>query len=171
MPWAKFLGSGRFCFISISKFGSFKNPFTMIVSLSKLYFRSKQKEKDFCEPWAPAQVAENNGDDWGLTKYLWWGMYTSISTWPLTKFTRSSRSTKFNNIPHAGFLQIWEVKEKHHFLKIFWQVVNESQGMFLLNLQFLQCKVVLQNVCDFCDNVMWLNTTKKYLLFRFLAYF
>ena len=37
---AKFLGSDRlFCFISVSKFGSFKNPFAMITSLSELSFR------------------------------------------------------------------------------------------------------------------------------------
>ena len=37
---AKFLGSnGLFCFISICKFGSFKNPFATITSLSELYFR------------------------------------------------------------------------------------------------------------------------------------
>ena len=40
---AKFLGSnGLFCFISICKFGSFKNPFTMITSLSELYFRIRR---------------------------------------------------------------------------------------------------------------------------------
>ena len=34
-----FLGSdGLFCFISIRKFGSFKNPFTTITDLSELYF-------------------------------------------------------------------------------------------------------------------------------------
>ena len=36
---AKFLGSHRICFISIWKFGSFKNPFATITSLSELYFR------------------------------------------------------------------------------------------------------------------------------------
>ena len=35
---AKFLGSnGLFCFISICKFGSFKDPFATITSLSELY--------------------------------------------------------------------------------------------------------------------------------------
>ena len=35
---AKFLGSdGIFCFISICKFGSFKNHFAMITSLLELY--------------------------------------------------------------------------------------------------------------------------------------
>ena len=37
------LKSDRFCFISMSKFDSFKNPFTMIASLSEVYFGSKQK--------------------------------------------------------------------------------------------------------------------------------
>ena len=40
---AKFLGSdGLFCFISICKFGSFKNPFATITSLSELYFRIRR---------------------------------------------------------------------------------------------------------------------------------
>ena len=39
----KFLGSdGFFCFISTCKFGSFKNPFAMITSLSELYFRFRR---------------------------------------------------------------------------------------------------------------------------------
>ena len=33
---------GIFCFISIYKFGSIKNPFTMITSLSELYFRFRK---------------------------------------------------------------------------------------------------------------------------------
>ena len=33
---------GLFCFSSICKFGSFKNPFAMITSLSELYFRSRR---------------------------------------------------------------------------------------------------------------------------------
>ena len=38
---AKFLGSnGLFCFISICKFGSFKNPFATITSLFELYLAS-----------------------------------------------------------------------------------------------------------------------------------
>ena len=43
VPRAKFLGSnGLFCFISICKFGSFKNPFATITSLSELYFRFRR---------------------------------------------------------------------------------------------------------------------------------
>ena len=40
---AKFLGSnGLFCFISISKFGSFKKPFVTITSLSEFYLRIRK---------------------------------------------------------------------------------------------------------------------------------
>ena len=39
----KFLESNRlFCFISTCKFGSFKNPFATITSLSELYFRIRR---------------------------------------------------------------------------------------------------------------------------------
>ena len=39
----KFLGSdGLFCFISISKFDSLKNPFATITSLSELLFRFRR---------------------------------------------------------------------------------------------------------------------------------
>ena len=39
-PKVKFLGSDRlFCFSSICKFGSYKNAFATITSLSELYFR------------------------------------------------------------------------------------------------------------------------------------
>ena len=46
------------CFISICKFGSFKNPFATITSLSEHYFRIrrfillvKMKKSDFYELW------------------------------------------------------------------------------------------------------------------------
>ena len=43
VPRAKFLGSdGLFCFISTCKFGSFKNPFATITSLSELYLRIRR---------------------------------------------------------------------------------------------------------------------------------
>ena len=53
-----FLGSdGLFCFSSICKFDSFKNPFATITSLSELYFRFKdlfcwyKRKSDFYELW------------------------------------------------------------------------------------------------------------------------
>ena len=57
VPIAKFLGSnGLFCFISICKFGNFKNPFATITSVPELLFRFKRftllvqaKKSDFYE--------------------------------------------------------------------------------------------------------------------------
>ena len=43
VPRTKFLESDRFlCFSGICKFGSFKNPFTVITSLSELYFQLRR---------------------------------------------------------------------------------------------------------------------------------
>ena len=43
LPRARFLESdGLFCFISVCNFGSFKNPFATIASLSELYFRFRR---------------------------------------------------------------------------------------------------------------------------------
>ena len=43
VPRAKFMGSdGLFCFSSVCKFGSFKNPFATITSLSELYLRFRR---------------------------------------------------------------------------------------------------------------------------------
>ena len=55
---AKILRSNVLFFISICKFGSFKNPFATITSLSELYFRIRRfillvevKKSDFYELW------------------------------------------------------------------------------------------------------------------------
>ena len=55
VPRAKFLGSdGVFCFISICKFGSFKNTFATITILSELTLDSEDfdmnRKKDFYGP-------------------------------------------------------------------------------------------------------------------------
>ena len=55
---------GIFCFISICKFGSLKNPFATITSLSELYFRFRRfillVQTNIL---AAAQAAENHGDE------------------------------------------------------------------------------------------------------------
>ena len=57
------------CFISISKFGSIKNPFATITSLSELYLRIRrffslvQTKKVISRTMAAAQAAENHGDE------------------------------------------------------------------------------------------------------------
>ena len=59
VPRAMFwLSDGLFYFISICKFGSFKNPFATITSLYELYFRFRRfillveiKKSEFYELW------------------------------------------------------------------------------------------------------------------------
>ena len=74
------------CFISIFRFCSLKNPFATITSLSELYFRFRKLFSQCTQnKWflwtAAAQAAENRRDEWGLTWYLRWGIYTSVPTW------------------------------------------------------------------------------------------
>ena len=45
-----------------------------------------------------AQAAENYGDEWGLTWYILRDIYINSNLNPLTKFTRSSRITGFEDI-------------------------------------------------------------------------
>lgn len=74
-----------FCFVSMSKFANFKNPFAKITSLSKLHFRWRRfilfvqmKEIVFmsygsnARSWKPWE--------WGFTWYSQWEIYTSVST-------------------------------------------------------------------------------------------
>ena len=93
------------CFISIIKFGSFKNPFAMITSLSELYFRFRwfillmQMRK---------VISMNYGSitsSWKLWRCvevdlipLMRSIYINSNLNPLTKFTNSSRSNEFKNI-------------------------------------------------------------------------
>ena len=65
----KLLGSYRlFCFISISKFGSFKNPFVTITNLLEIHFRCRRivllvQAKEVISMTMPAtQTAEIRGD-------------------------------------------------------------------------------------------------------------
>ena len=113
---AKFFGfHGFFNFIN-SKFGSFKDPFAMICKLvcklmilqlaclsftldsQDLYCWFKRKNL-----WtmAAAQAAENHGDEWGLTWYLWWGIYTSIPFW-----THSKNPSYVNSFDSRGRLPV-----------------------------------------------------------------
>ena len=74
------------CFITISKFGSFKNLFATITSLSELYFRFR---RFILLVQTKKVISMNYGSStrswkpwtWGLTWYFLWGIYTSIPTW------------------------------------------------------------------------------------------
>ena len=102
-----------FCFISIWKFRSFKNPFVTITSLSELYFRFRgfillvETEKRFLWIMAVGQAAGNHkGETWiDLTwleplldlMLMMRDKYISSNLNHLTKFS-SSRSAKFKYI-------------------------------------------------------------------------
>ena len=72
--------------------------------------------KEFCwykwKKWflftmAAAQAAENHGNEWGLTWYLWWERYTSTLTW-----THSQ-----NSLPAAETLSL---KISSHIISLKW---------------------------------------------------
>ena len=103
---AKFLGSnGFFYFISACKFGSFKSPFAAITSLSELCFRSR-RFKLFVQ--MKKMISMNYGSSTSIWKPWRWvrldlifsmrDIYINSNLNPLTKFTSSSRSTKFKDI-------------------------------------------------------------------------
>ena len=100
-------------FYSICKFGSFKNSFETITSLSGLYFRFRrfillvQKKSDIYDLWQQHKQLKTNGDKWELTWYFQWGIYKSIPTWTHSKnFTSSSKSTEFKDILPWNISQI-----------------------------------------------------------------
>ena len=103
---AKFLGSNwLFCFISICKFGRFKNSFAMITSLSEVYFRIR---RFILLVQMKKVISMNYGSSTSSWKPWRWkrldlifsmrDIYIDSNLNPLTKFTSSSRSTKFKDI-------------------------------------------------------------------------
>ena len=102
----KFLGSnGLFSFISICKFGRFKNPFATIISLPELYFRFRRFI--FLVP-SKKVISVNYGSStsswkpWRLVRLkliiYTRDIYINSNLNPLTKFTSSSGSTKLKDI-------------------------------------------------------------------------
>ena len=51
-------------------------------------------------PWTMAeeQAAENHRDEWGLTWYLQWGIYTSILTWTFSRNSPAAIKAELNDI-------------------------------------------------------------------------
>ena len=103
---AKFLGSnGLFCFIRICQFGSFKNPFVMISSLSEFYFK---KRRFILLVQSKKVISINYGSStrsWKLWRWMRLDMifsmrdiYINSKLNPLKKFTNSSRSTELKDI-------------------------------------------------------------------------
>ena len=103
---AKFLGShGLFCFISICKFGSFKNTFPTITSLYELYFRFR---RFILLVQTKEVISMNYGNSRSSWKPWRWvtldlilktgDIYINSNLNPLKKFTSSSRSSEFKDI-------------------------------------------------------------------------
>ena len=65
---------------------SLKNPFEQLLAGLKFTLDSENSfswykwKKWFLWTMAAAQAAKKWGDEWGLIRYLWWEIYTSILT-------------------------------------------------------------------------------------------
>ena len=54
---------------------------------------------------AAAQEAENHGDEWGLTWYFLWGIYTSIPTWTYSQNSlAAAKASSLKMSPHRTFV-------------------------------------------------------------------
>ena len=106
VPRAKFLESdGLFCVISICKFGSFRNPFAMVTSLSELYFRFRRFILLVQAKLVVSMAYGSSTNSWKPWRWVRLDLmlsmrdiYINSHLNPLTKFTSSSRSTEFKNI-------------------------------------------------------------------------
>ena len=150
----KFLGSnGLFSFISICKFGRFKNPFATIISLPELYFRFRRFI--FLVP-SKKVISVNYGSStsswkpWRRVKLdlilSMRDIYINSNLNPPTKFTSSSRSTEFKDILPLNISQMITktisirtriviscVMKLHILLWIFWKV-NGNWGNIMIKI-------------------------------------
>ena len=60
-----------------------------------------------------AQAAENHGDEWGLTWYLWWGIYTSILTWTHSQNSPAASEALTLKISFHGTSKLCQAKQKY----------------------------------------------------------
>ena len=64
---------------------------------------------------AAAQAAENHGDEWGLTWYLQWGIYTSIPTWTHSQISlAATESVSLKISSHGTSLKWYEDHPNNH---------------------------------------------------------
>ena len=71
-----------------------------------LFFWYKRK-KWFLWTMAAAQAAENHGDEWGLTWYFLWGIYTSIPTWTHSQNSLAAAEALSLKISYNGTSLKW----------------------------------------------------------------
>ena len=86
VPMLTFLGSDGLL-LAYESFAALRALLQLLLACVNCNFRFRRfillvqmKKKWFLWTMAVAQAAENHGDDWGLTWYLQWGIYTSILT-------------------------------------------------------------------------------------------
>ena len=119
VPRTKFLGSdGFFCFSSICKFGSFKNLFATITSLSELYLRIR---RFFSLVQTKKVISMNYGSSTSSWKPWRWvrldliltmrDIYINCNLSSLTKYT-SNRSIEFIKISSYGASLKWSWRHK-----------------------------------------------------------
>ena len=114
MSRAKFLGNnGLFCYVSICKFGSLKNPFVMITNLSELCFRFRRFIFLMQTKKVISMNYSSSASSW---KPLEWvrldlifcmrDIYIISNLKPLIKLTGSSRRSKLKDILSWSISQI-----------------------------------------------------------------
>ena len=96
---------GLFCFISLCKFGSFKNPFATITKLSELYFRVRRFILLVQMKKVISMNYSSSTSSWKPWRWVRLDLilsmrdiYINSNLNPLTKFTSSNRSTNFKDI-------------------------------------------------------------------------
>ena len=100
------------CFISICKVFSFKKLLQLLLACLNFILDSKDlfcwyKRKWFLWTMAATQAAENHEDEWGLTWWLWWGIYTSIPTWIYSQSSLSAAEAVSLKISFHGTSLKW----------------------------------------------------------------
>ena len=56
---------------------------------------------------AEVQAAENKGDEWDLSWYLWWGIDTSIPTWTLSQNSEAATEAPSLKVSSHGTSFRW----------------------------------------------------------------
>ena len=94
LPESSFWEVNLFCFISISRFGSFNNPFALITRLSAA---GTNKRSDFYNLWLQQKLLKTMEMRLDLI-FMMSDIYINFDEDPFTKFSKSSRTTKFKDI-------------------------------------------------------------------------
>ena len=116
VPTAKFLASNELsCFISICKFGRFKNLFITISSLPELYFWFRRFMLLVQQKKVIFMNYGNSTSSWKpwrwviftMTWYLQWPIYTAITTWTHPQNSPAAEETLSLKISSYGTSLKW----------------------------------------------------------------